>query len=52
MNYFLRFLVKHFSNKETIKLTSAPMVANTMVFQISADCILAAKLRSVPPMVP
>lgn len=52
MNYFLRFLVKRFSNKETRKLTVAPTAANKMVLTISADCKVAAILNNVPPTVP
>lgn len=43
--------VSFFSNKETKKLATAPMIAKIIVFKISAATIVGAILNNVPDVV-
>lgn len=51
-HYFLCFLLKYLSTTEIEKLTTAPIVANATVFNISSEFKLGTILKNVPPAVP
>jgi hypothetical protein len=44
--------MKNLSDKDMIKLTIAPSVANITVFKISSECKFGRTLKNVPQAVP
>ena len=51
-DYFLNFLSNHFSNNDTLKLTTAPSAASTTVLIISDEPMFTNTVKTVPETVP
>lgn len=51
-DYFLNFLTNHFSNNDTLKLTTAPSAARTTVLTKSDEPMFTTTVKTVPQTVP